>query len=171
MASDAVAAALSAAVTSGRTSDAITPVLARVEQALLNAPDDPQAWEPLPLEALPFGVPAGIRSCWVFVLRAGARFGAERHPNSHQRTVALFGEAVFELLIDGNWSQRTISAPHHGGTAATTVSIPPSVWHRITVGRVNLVSMSFHTASSDQLVEETPVGEDLSVTKRRLYHA
>jgi hypothetical protein len=31
--------------------------------------------------------------------------------------------------------------------------------------------MSFHTIPAEQLIEETPVGEDLSVTTQRLYHA
>jgi hypothetical protein len=37
----------------------------------------------------------------IFVLRADANFGAERHPNSHQRTVALAGTALFEIFVDG----------------------------------------------------------------------
>ena len=171
MQNDQVAAKLSHLLNSSRQRDVIAPALARVERSLTDHPDQPQAWEPLTLGALPFKVPPGVRSCWVFVLRAGALFGAERHPNSHQRTVALSGDALFELFIDDSWSQRPMRAKNSEKDSASAVSIPPSVWHRITVGHMNFVSMSFHSVPAEQLIEETPVGEDLSVTTQRLYHA
>jgi hypothetical protein len=167
MSTDPIAAELSRALKSSRVSQAIAPVLARVVNALSARPDEPQAWEPLALNARELQLPAAIQSCWIFVLRADAVFGAERHPNSHQRTIALSGTALFEVLIDGSWSARPIG----GATAADAVSIPPSVWHRIRIGPQNFLSASFHTVPADQLIEETPVGDDLSNTRRRLYHA
>lgn len=167
MKSDPVAVELSSSLTTSRVTRAISPVLARVEDALAARPDQPQAWESLPLGSLGFDPPASVQSCWIFVLRAGATFGAERHPNSHQRTIALAGTALFEVFTDGSWHARPIGA----GTAESVVSIPPSVWHRIKVGQENLVSVSFHTVPADRLIEETPEGDDLSVTKQRLYHA
>ena len=164
MGTDPIAAELSRSLKSSRVSQAIAPVLARVVGALSARPDQPQAWEPLAMKELQ--LPAGIQSCWIFVLRANAVFGAERHPNSHQRTIALSGTALFEVLIDGSWFPRPISAK-----AEDAVSIPPSVWHRIKVGPQNFLSASFHTVPADQLIEETPVGDDLSNTKRRRYHA
>ncbi len=168
---DPETAKLSYLVNSFRQSDAIAPVLARVERALADRPNQPQAWEPLALTDLPFKVPGDIRSCWVFILRAGATFGAERHPNSHQRTVALSGDALFEILIDDSWSQWPIHATSDEKDSASAVSIPPSVWHRITIGQLNFVSMSFHTVPVEQLIEEIPVEGDLSVTTQRLYYA
>jgi len=171
MENDPVAAELSHLVNSFRKSDPIAPVLTRVERALESRPDQPQAWEPLSVSTLPFSIPADIRSCWVFVLRAGASFGAERHPNSHQRTIALSGEALFEVLVDDSWSKLLIRATTDEMDSASAISIAPSVWHRITIGEGNFVSVSFHTALAEQLIEETPVGEDLSVTTQTLYHA
>jgi hypothetical protein len=133
-------------------------------------PDQPQAWEPLALGSLGFEVPAGIQSCWIFVLRAGATFGAERHPNSHQRTVALAGTALFEVLVEGAWLPWRMGGKGESETASA-ISIPPSVWHRIEIGSENFVSVSFHTVPAGELIEETPVGEDLSITQQRLYHA
>jgi len=171
MQDDPVAAKLSRLVNASGQSDVIAPVLTRVERGLTDNPEQPMAWEPLTLDVLPFKIPAGIRSCWIFVLRAGGSFGAERHPISHQRTVALSGDALFELFIDDSWSRRPIRATNSEKDPGSAISIPPSVWHRITVGDMNLVSMSFHTVPAEQLIEETPVGEDLSVTTQRLYHA
>jgi hypothetical protein len=102
-------------------------------------------------------------------LRAGAIFGAERHPNSHQRTVALAGTAVFEVFVDGAWSPWAVGAGTGSSGLSSTISIPPSVWHRIEIGPENFVSVSFHTVRADRLIEETPVGDDLSTTRQRPY--
>jgi hypothetical protein len=146
-------------------------VLFRVESALAAHPDHRQAWEPMELSSLRFDAPVGVRSCWVFVFRAGAKFGPERHPNSHQRTVALSGAALFEVLAEETWSPWPLSATAEEPHARSAISIPPGVWHRIRVGPRNLVCVSFHTVPAEELIEETPVGDDLSVTKERLYHA
>ena len=168
MQSDPIAAELARSLRSASVRKAIEPTLARVERDLCDRPGEPQAWEPLSISTLGFEIPGDVRSCWVFVLRAGASFGAERHPNSHQRTIALSGAALFEVFIDSSWSPWPISGDTESGSA---VSIPPSVWHRIQIGPRNFVSVSFHTVAADRLIEETPVGDDLSRTKQRLYHA
>src|SRR5262245_39035875 len=166
---DLVAAELSRALKSPRVRKAIAPALDRVQSALAALPGQPQAWEPVPLGALGFTIPPEIQSCWIFVLRAGATFGAERHPNSHQRTVALTGTALFELFIDGVWSPWPAGGGAGASELGSTISIPPSVWHRIKIGPENFVSVSFHTVGADELIEETPVGDDLSTTRQRLY--
>ena len=75
---DPIAIELSRALKSARVREALAPALARVQSALAALPGQPQAWEPLPLESLELAVPPEIQSCWIFVLRAGAIFGAER---------------------------------------------------------------------------------------------
>jgi hypothetical protein len=167
---DPIAVELSRSLKSPRVAAAIAPALARVQGVLSARPDRPQAWEPLALGALGFEVPAGIQSCWIFVLRAGATFGAERHPNSHQRTIALAGAARFEVLVEGSWLPWPIGGKGES-EAAPAVSIPPSVWHRIQIGSENFVSVSFHTVAAGELIEETPLGDDLAITQQRLYHA
>lgn len=149
--------------------DGLAPVLARVESARAAHPDQRQAWEPMDLGSLPFEAPAGVRSCWVFVLRAGAKFGPERHPNSHQRSVVLSGAVLFEVLAGETWSRWPIRATPGEPGAVSAISIPPGTWHRIQVGPRNCVCVSFHTVPAAELIEETPVGDDLSVTKQRLY--
>lgn len=149
----------------------LSPILARVEQALAANTFAPQSWEPVPLDVFGAALPSSIKSCWVFILRAGARFGAERHPNSHQRTIALRGSAVFEVIEDNTWAPYPISASGNSEANSQSVSIPAGTWHRIRIGPENLVSFSFHTSPAHELIEETPVSDDLSVTQKRLYHA
>jgi hypothetical protein len=148
----------------------LAPLLSRVEAELMAKPKLPQAWEPLSPGLFGKGMPKEIKSCWFFVLRQGAVFGAERHPNSHQRSIALKGSCVFETFEKETWLPHPVSL---AGKSVKTraISIPPDTWHRITIGQVNFVSLSFHTVAAKELIEETPVGKDLTKTKRRLYHA
>jgi hypothetical protein len=147
----------------------LAPLLARVEADLLSHPKLPQAWEPLPLSLFGREMPIEIKSCWFFVLRKGALFGAERHPNSHQRSFALKGSCLFEVFDKKTWAPHPLDAVGKS-IKSRTLSIPPGTWHRLTVGPSNFVSLSFHTVPAKKLVEETPVGKDLSVTKKRVYH-
>src|SRR5438445_12016776 len=69
----------------------IYPIVDRVCAALSQKPEALMTWEPIPLEIFGEQLPQEIRSGWIFVLRAGADTGAERHPNSHQRMMTLHG--------------------------------------------------------------------------------
>ena len=149
---------------------ALSEIAPRVERALAAEPSKPQAWEPVPLDVFGAGLPDSIESSWIFVLRARARFGAERHPNSHQRSIALGGSAIFELREDDVWVPSRIDASAGGGAGGRSISIPAGTWHRIAIGPENFASLSFHTVPAHELIEETPVADDLSVTRTRLYH-
>ena len=76
----------------------IAEVLERVEQELAAA-DAAMAWESVPMAVFDGPLPEAIKSCWVFVLRTGAETGAERHPNSHQRSMSLTGCGEFQLRV------------------------------------------------------------------------
>ncbi len=164
---DAVLSDLLRLVADEATAGKLAPVIQRLTEALTRAPESPQAWEPLDADLFGAEAPPEVKSCWVFALRAGATFGSERHPNSHQRSIALGGAALFEVLRHGVWEQCPIDAG--AGPEGRCISIPPDTWHRIVIGPETLVCLSFHTAPAAELIEETPVGDDLSVTHRRLY--
>jgi len=68
----------------------INSIVERVERRLAWEPTAAMAWEPIPLSIYGETLPAVIRSSWVFILRAGAITGAERHPNSHQRMMSYW---------------------------------------------------------------------------------
>ena len=146
----------------------LAPMFSRLDQT--GNRELPQVLKPLDLDIFGPALPDSIKSCWLFVLRAAAVFGAERHPNSHQRSFALQGSAFFEVFKDGRWAAAPIDSA--GSEVETrSISIPQGVWHRIKIGSEHFASLSFHTVPASQLIEETPVENDLSVTKQRLYHA
>jgi hypothetical protein len=114
-------------------------------------------WEVVPLDIFRGGLPESIRSCWVFVIRAGAATGAERHPNSHQRSFSLIGNGTFELRDGAEWRAHSLSSAERVSLEQRWVSIPPSTWHRLVVGPESWGMLSFHTVAAEELIEEKPV--------------
>src|SRR5437660_10142124 len=94
---------LDAALQSGSVRDHIRSVVVRVSKALSRKKDALMSWEPVPLHIFPPTLPPEIRSAWVFVLRAGADTGAERHPNSHQRMMSCEGSGQWHACRPVTW--------------------------------------------------------------------
>jgi len=138
----------------------VAEVLERVERKLAAAGDAPMAWESVPLAVFDRPLPEAIKSCWVFVIRAGAETGAERHPNSHQRSLSLAGRGEFQLRQAGRWESYPLVSDPDALLEDRWVSIPQSTWHRLFVGGGNWGMLSFHTVAAQELVEERPIGPD-----------
>jgi hypothetical protein len=150
--------------------DKIEPIMARVRADLARKPEAMMAWTPIPLELFGRELPPEIRSSWVFVLRAGTDTGAERHPNSHQRMMSIYGAGDLQTEENRKWrSNRLISDPD-APLDARWISIPPNVWHRPRIGaKEDWVVVSFHTVSADELIEERPAPETASGTRQMRY--
>jgi hypothetical protein len=86
-----ILAALDTILQSEEVREQIYPIVERVRSKLARSAKAQMTWEPIPLTIYGGALPSGIRSSWVFVLRAGATTGAERHPNSHQRMMSFQG--------------------------------------------------------------------------------
>ena len=147
----------------------IERIVSRVEEALACAPDRRMAWEPVPLDLYGGDLPGGVRSSWVFVLRAGATTGAERHPNSHQRMMAWRGGGDFQTRPGNEWISHRMQAGDAAGFRERCISIPPGVWHQGVVGDRDWAVVSFQTAHVEDLIEERPVGELEGEVRRRNY--
>ena len=115
------------------------------------------AWEVVSLDTFRSVLPESIRSCWIFVIRAGAATGAERHPNSHQRSFSLIGEGTFELRAGAEWRAHSLASTGPASMERRWVSIPPATWHRLVVGSEPWGMLSFHTVAPEELIEEMPV--------------
>jgi hypothetical protein len=167
---DPLIATLDAVVEEGTAAAQVSATLARVEQRLA-ATDGPMAWEPVPLSAFGGHLPDAIRSCWVFVLRAGAATGAERHPNSHQRSLSLTGGGNFEVRERDRWCPHPLASEAGAAPAERWVTIPPNTWHRLFVGQRAWGVLSFHTVAAEELIEERPAdaGDLDGPTVRQLY--
>ncbi len=171
---DPVIIALEAAARSGAVSTYVAEVFERVKRELAAGAAAPMAWESVPLALFDRPLPQAIKSCWVFVIRAGAETGAERHPNSHQRSLSLTGRGEFQLRERGAWESYPLVSDRGAPPERRWVSIPQSTWHRLFVGGENWGMLSFHSVAAEALVEERPIepeGLDGGPTERHRYQA
>jgi hypothetical protein len=135
----------------------ISSVVLRVHEQLAGRQDALMSWEPLPLESFGTALPNEIRSAWVFVLRAGADTGAERHPNSHQRMMAFNGSGDMRTGERGVWKSNVLISDPDAPLEQRWISIPQNVWHRPVIdAAADWVVVSFHTVSAEELIEERP---------------
>jgi hypothetical protein len=149
----------------------INPVVDRVCAALSQKPETLMTWEPIPLQVFGQGLPQEIRSGWIFVLRAGADTGAERHPNSHQRMMTLHGSGDMRVRPSSTWQSNVLVSEPSAPLERRWISIPPNVWHRPVVGQeVDWVVISFHTVPAEELIEEK-LDESGAGTKQKKYMA
>lgn len=100
--------ALDTALRSDSVRERIRSIVARVRERLACRNAALMSWEPFPLNVLGKEVPSEIRSAWVFVLRAGADTGAERHPNSHQRMMSFEGSGDLQTGEPGKWQSNVL---------------------------------------------------------------
>src|SRR5262245_20956745 len=149
--------ALDATLRSDSVREHICSVVARVREELAHKKDALMTWEPFPLEILSSTLPPEIRSAWVFVLRAGADTGAERHPNSHQRLLSFEGSGDLQSGEPGNWQSNVLVSDVDAPLERRWISIPTNVWHRpIINAESDWAVVSFHTVAAEELIEERP---------------
>ena len=144
--------------------------IVRLDQALAERPDDIMAWETVSLDSFAPALPAEIRSAWIFTLRAGVSTGAERHPNSHQRSMSYRGAGEVQTRSDGEWRHFPLSSDPSTTLEERWASIPVGVWHQWSVGDENQTVLSFHTVAEDDLIEERPA-EDSEAGVRQMKYA
>ena len=148
----------------------IRPIVERVRAELARKKEGLMTWETIPLAVFGQGVPAGIRSAWVFVLQAGADTGAERHPNSHQRMMSFQGSGDMQTGEPAQWQSNALVSDPEAPLERRWISIPPNVWHRPVVGaNADWTVVSFHTVAPEELIEERPDNQSKDGTKQMKY--
>jgi hypothetical protein len=151
----------------------IRPIVERVRAELARKKEALMTWEPISPGVFGGGLPPEIRSAWVFVLRAGADTGAERHPNSHQRMMTFEGSGDMQTGRPGRWQSNVLIGDPGTPLERRWISIPPNVWHRPVVGKdTDWAVVSFHTVAAEELIEERPDDSgSTDVTKQMKYLA
>jgi hypothetical protein len=152
--------------------NALQPIVSRVRQQLATQPNAVMGWEPIATSVLGDRLPSGIRSGWVFILRAGVNTGPERHPNSHQRMMSFIGTGDLQTreTSDSTWKSNILVSDPAKPVEQRWISIPPNVWHQpVTPAGEDWVVVSFHTVAAAELIEERPSSADHSGTKQMHY--
>jgi hypothetical protein len=148
----------------------IRPIVERVHAELGRKEDALMTWEPIPLSVFDPALPREIRSAWVFVLRASADTGSERHPNSHQRMMSYEGTGDMQTGEPGGWQSNVLISNQEAPLEQRWISIPQNVWHRPVIGApADWVVVSFHTVPAEELIEERPDDSSKDGTKQMKY--
>jgi hypothetical protein len=147
----------------------IDSAAARLETTLLASSAAQMAWETVPLSTFDPGLPEAIRSGWVFILRDGAVTGAERHPNSRQRTLSWRGSGDLMTRSDDRWTSHRLTSDERAALEKRWISIPAGTWHQVAVRGGHWVVLSFHTALAEDLIEERPRADAPGRSLRRHY--
>jgi hypothetical protein len=135
----------------------IRSVVVRVRGQLARKTSALMSWEPFPLDVLATTLPPEIRSAWVFVLRAGANTGAERHPNSQQRMMSFEGSGDLQTGEHGKWQSNVLVSDPGAPLEQRWISIPMNIWHRPVIkAETDWAVVSFHTVPAEELIEERP---------------
>ena len=137
----------------------LTGLVDEVAAVLSRDPAARLAWRTVPLDVYA-GLPDGIASSWVFVLRAGCSSGAERHPNSIQRVMSYRGGADMRTWNGQRWVSSYLRSGLDAEIEERWLSIPAHVWHRPVMADVDWAVVSFHTASDRELIEELPIDDE-----------
>ena len=162
--------ALDAALRSESVRQQIRSVVVRVRQELARRKDTLMTWEPFPLNVLATTLPPEIRSAWVFVLRAGADTGAERHPNSHQHMMSFEGSGDLQTGEPGRWQSNVLVSNPDAPLERRWISIPTNVWHRPVIdAAADWAVVSFHTVPAEELIEERPDDSRKAGTRQMNY--
>jgi hypothetical protein len=152
----------------------IQPIVDRVRANLAQKQEAVMAWEPIPLTMFSDALLPGIRSSWVFILRAGANTGAERHPNSHQRMMSFQGTGDLQVRtgLESSWQSNVLVSDSEALLERRWISIPQNVWHQPVVPKgADWVVVSFHTVPAGELIEERPDAAETGRTRQRHYLA
>src|SRR5438105_8939613 len=131
----------------------IRPIVERVHKDLAGKKAALMTWEPIPLTVFGGSLPREIRSAWVFVLRAGADTGAERHPNSHQRMMTFEGSGDMQTGEPERWQSNVLISDPAAPLEQRWISIPRNVWHRPVIDRdADWAVVSFHSVPAEELI-------------------
>jgi hypothetical protein len=162
--------ALDMALRSDSVRDHIHSVVLRVREELTRKKDALMSWDAVPLHIFATTLPAEIRSAWVFVLRAGADTGAERHPNSHQRMMSFEGSGDLQTGEPGKWQSNVLVSDSEAPLERRWISIPTNVWHRPVINAErDWAVVSFHTVPAEELIEERPDDSREAGTRQKKY--
>jgi len=161
---------LDAVLTSENVRKQIRPIVERVRAELGRKKAALMSWESIPLTIFGSPLPAQIQSAWVFVLRAGADTGVERHPNSHQRMMSFEGSGDMRTGDPEQLQSNVLVSNPDAPMEQRWISIPQNVWHRPVVGpEADWAVVSFHTVPAKELFEERPDHRANDRTKQMRY--
>jgi len=112
---------------------------------------EPFVWSTIDLQSITTPLPDAIRSGWIFVLKKDVRSGCHFHPNSIQHMVMIEGAGTSKVGDDSRHMKRY--ADVDASLEDIWYVIPEGTPHEFFPTKMDLVVVSFHTCTSDELEE------------------
>ena len=112
---------------------------------------EPFVWSAIDLQSIQTPLPDSIRSCWIFVLKKDVASGCHYHPNSIQHMVMVEGEGSSKVGPDSR-EMKLFGDPDSSLDDVWYV-IPEGMPHEFFPKGQDVVVLSFHTCTSDELEE------------------
>ena len=109
--------------------------------------------ETLPLSVFENKLSKDINLCRLFILKANLKSKIERHRNSHQRTFTCFGEGDTRILENNIWKSN-ISKSLGASIDNRWLSVPENTWHQPIALLNDWITITFHTASESEIIDE-----------------
>ena len=121
-----------------------------LKQQLPNT-SEPFVWSTIDLQSITTPLPETIKSGWIFVLKKDVSSGCHYHPNSIQHMVMIEGEGTSKVGDDSRHMKRFADP----GSSLEDIwyVIPEGTPHEFFPVEKDMVVVSFHTSSSDELDE------------------
>jgi hypothetical protein len=132
----------------------IDDAIAQAKNQLDADPQWPAGSVQVPLSIWGPDLPSDIKSCRVFVLRAGGEFKIERHPNSCQRVLSLAGTGKIRVFEKPTPGEVSLCSDKHGPLEMRWASLSENIWHQSVSDNEDWVVLTFHTASERELIDE-----------------
>ena len=112
---------------------------------------EPFVWSTIDLPSIEARLPDTIGSCWIFVLKKDVPSGCHFHPNSIQHMVMIEGEGTSKVgAVSGRMKRR---GEEDYSLDDVWYVIPEGVPHEFFPKERDMVVVSFHTCTSDELEE------------------
>jgi mannose-6-phosphate isomerase-like protein (cupin superfamily) len=141
--------------------DAVTNLVTRADvietigrlKSELRASSEPFVWATIGLQNVA-NIPAEIRSAWIFALRAERWSGEHYHPNSVQHMMVIEGHG--RSRVGGAIGE--MSAFGDDSPGDQWFVIDPGVRHEFYPVKNDMIVISFHTATAQELLEVSESG-------------
>jgi hypothetical protein len=99
-------------------------------------------------------LPPTLLSCRLSVMKAGAAYHLERHPNAIQYVYSLENGGSISIYDDGIWRKSELDSDASTALETRWHMVPANTWHQPVPGEKNWTVLAFHTASPPELVDD-----------------
>ena len=130
----------------------ITPMVSEVKKELKQK-KAVSITKNIPVESFGSELPASINLCRLFILKANTKSKIERHTNSYQRTYTLYGEGDTKIFENNAWKSN-VRKSSGSSIEYRWLSVPENTWHQPISFSDDWITITFHTASESEIIDE-----------------